>query len=140
MIQVYVAGSLTYDNRLPGYDLLALSYTAGLNKSGTATITMPPGHPAYNSYKAHKTVVEIYDEGTLVFRGRPINLNDNFLNQRTIVCEGERGFLQDAVMRPYLYQDAPDVIFNEVIELYNVQVETDKRFIVGSITVTDQNN
>ena len=71
MTQVYADKALVYDRRLPGYDLIALSYTAGLNKAGTATIIMPPGHPAYDAYHVYKTVVDIYDEGVRVFRGRP---------------------------------------------------------------------
>lgn len=140
MIQVYSNGSITYDSRLQEYKLLALSYTAGLNKAGTATITMPPGHPAYNAYEPYKPVVTIYDGEKLVFRGRPLTPADDFYKRRTITCEGERCFFRDALMRPYLYQAAPDFIFTEVVGIYNSQVEADKRFIVGTITVTDPND
>ena len=142
MTQIYVAGVLTYDRRLPGHDLLALSYTAGLNKAGTATITMPPGHPAYDAYHLYKDVVDIYDDGVRVFRGRPIppSPSDDFMNRRTIICEGERCFFQDATMRPYLYQESPAFVFTEVVGIYNSQVEADKRFVVGTITVTDPND
>lgn len=140
MIQVYTAGELTYDSRLQEYSLLALSYTAGLNKAGTATITMPPGHPAYNAYEQYKPVISIYDNGLRVFRGRALKPDDDMLNRRTITCEGERCFFRDALMRPYLYQAAPEVIFADVIGIYNGQVEADKRFVVGTVTVTDPNN
>ncbi len=140
MTQIYVAGALVYDRRLPGHDLLALSYTAGLNKAGTATITMPPGHPSYSAYEPYKPVVTIVDDGVEVFRGRALKPDDDFLGRRTVTCEGERCFFRDAVMRPYLYQAAPDIIFAEVIGIYNTQVEEDKRFVVGTVTVTDAND
>lgn len=139
MIQIYTAGELTYDSRMQDHSLLGLSYTAGLNKAGTATIKMPPGHPAYTIYEPYKPVVEIYDNEDLVFRGRALKPTDDFMNRRTITCEGERCFLRDAAMRPYLYQAAPDVIFTEIINTYNSQVEEDKQFSVGTITVTDPN-
>lgn len=139
MTQIYTSGALTYDRRLPGHDLLALSYTAGLNKAGTATITMPPGHPSYEAYIPHKSVVEIYDKDELVFRGRPLKPADDMLNRRTVTCEGERCFFRDAVMRPYLYQTDPATIFADVIGIYNEQVEADKRFVAGTVTVTDAN-
>ena len=139
MIQIYADKALVYDSRLPRYELLALSYTEGLNKAGTATIQMPPSHPAYDSYKVYKSVITIYKNGDLVFRGRPLKPRDDSYNRRTITCEGERCFLRDAVMRPYLYQAAPDVIFREVINIYNSQVEPDKQFAVGTITVKDAN-
>ena len=140
MIQIYTDGALSYDNRLKDHSLLALSYTAGLNKAGTATLTMPPGHPSYNAYEPYKPIVTIYDEDKLVFRGRPLKPQDDALNRRTVTCEGERCFFRDAVMRPYLYQDEPTVIFADIIGKYNAQVEEDKRFTVGTVTVTDPND
>lgn len=140
MIQIYADGMLTYDSRLDSYDLQALKVTEGLNKGGTAEILMPPGHPAYKAYTSYKTIVEIFRDGLLQFRGRALYPTDDFHNQRRVLCEGELCFLQDAVARPYLYQDAPDVIFTELIGLYNSQVEEVKRFKVGTITVTDPNN
>ena len=140
MIQAYTDGELLYDSRLSTHSLLGLSYTAGLNKAGTATIVLPPDHPGYDSFVSFKTLVEIYKNEALVFRGRALYPSDDFYKQRTITCEGERGFFQDAVMRPYLYQDAPAAIFAHVIGLYNAQVEAFKQFAVGEVTVTDGNN
>lgn len=140
MIQIYTSGVLTYDSRLKDHSLLALSYTAGLNKAGTATLIMPPGNPSYNAYEPYKPIVTIYDEDKLVFRGRPLKPQDDALNRRTVTCEGERCFFRDAVMRPYLYQTSPEKIFEDIIGIYNAQVEEDKRFVLGEVTVTDPNN
>jgi phage minor structural protein len=140
MIQVYSAGALVYDSRLSGYGLLALKYTEGLNKAGTATIQMPPEHPSYNAFQPYKPVVEIHEDGELVFRGRPLKPADDNLNRRTITCEGERCFFRDSAMDPYLYQDTPDAIFRALVGIHNSQVEPDKQFTVGTITVTDAND
>lgn len=140
MIQIYADGVLAYDSRLEEYELLDLSITTGLNRGGTAQLIMPPNHPAYDSYTNYKTIVEIHRDGVLQFRGRALYSADNFHNQRTIMCEGEFCFLQDAVSRPYLYQDDPVAVFTAVVGVYNAQVEAVKRFKVGSVTVTDQND
>lgn len=140
LLQVYADGQLVYDNRHDDYKLIDLESTKGLNKAGTATIVMPPNHPAYNAFTSHKTVVEIYRDGKLKWRGRALYPTDNFLKQRTITCEGERCFLRDGTMRPYLYQDGPQAIFEHVIMLYNAQVEAFKQFKVGTCNVTDPNN
>jgi phage minor structural protein len=137
---MYADDVLTYDSRLEEYGLLALSVTSGLNKAGTATITMPPGHPAYDSYISRRSVVTIYRDGLLVFRGRALYPTDDFYKRRTITCEGERGFFLDGVLRPYLYQDTPEAIFSAVVTAYNAQVEAFKQFKVGTVTVTDPNN
>lgn len=140
MIRVYADGELIYDPRLEGYELLGLTAEVGLNKGGTAEIVLPPGHPAYNSFISYRTIVEIYRRDELVFRGRALYPTDDFDNQRTITCEGERCFLRDAVIQPYLYQTSPEVIFTDVITRYNKQVEPFKRFRIGVITAKDPND
>lgn len=141
MIQVYADSTLVYDSRLDDYALLGLTVTNGLNKGGTASIVMPQYHPAYNSFVSYKTVVTIYRDGSLLFRGRALYPTDDFYNRRTITCEGERCFLRDAVLRaPYVYQDGPAAILVDIIALYNAQVDEFKRFKVGTVTVTDPNN
>lgn len=140
MIQAYADDNLIYDSRLEDYGLLELTATTGASISGTATIKMPAGHPAYNLFTSYRTVVTIYRDKELIFRGRALYPSDDFYNRRTITCEGERGFLRDGVIRPYVYQDAPDAIFTHIIGLYNAQVESFKQFVVGTITVTDANN
>ncbi|MBR5845504.1 MAG: phage tail protein [Rikenellaceae bacterium] len=140
MIQIYADGALTYDSRLEGYDLQGLRITAGLSKGGTAEIAMPPNHPAANRYVGYRTVVEIYRDGVLRFRGRALYPIDDVNNARTVVCEGELCFLQDGISRPYLYQDTPQAIFEAVVMDYNGQVEAFKQFKIGNVTVTDPND
>jgi len=140
MIEVYADGKTVYNSRLNDYALLGLTVTAALNKGGTAEFTMPPGHPAFERFINFKTIVEIFRDEELLFRGRVLYPADDFYNRRTITCEGERCFLQDAVMRPYLYQDDPAAIFSDVIGIYNAQVEQPKQFQVGNVTVTDPND
>lgn len=140
MIQIFADGTLAYDSRLEDYDLRGLRVTTGLNKGGTAEIVMPPNHPAYTLYTSYKTIVEIYRDGLLKFRGRVLYTSEDFQNLRTVVCEGELCFFQDAVSRPYLYQWAPVSVFSQVINTYNSQVETTKKFKIGKVTVVDDND
>lgn len=140
MIQIFFDGDMIYDSRLEDHKILGLTLTTGLNKGGAATIVLPPGHPAYSSFTSYKTVVEIYQDGALRFRGRVLYPDDDFYNRRTLTCEGERCFFRDGILRPYLYQDDPAVIFTDIISLYNAQVDDFKWFTVGDVTVTDPNN
>ena len=144
MIHIYADGALIYDSRLrsPGrdYTLLGLTTTKAENKGGTATIIMPPGHPAYNALIAQRSIVEIYRDDELRFRGRALYSTDDFYNRRTWLIEGELCLFRDGTHRAYLYQDTPAAIFQAVVENYNAQVEAFKRFRVGQITVTDAND
>lgn len=140
MIQVYTNDLLVYDSRLDSHRLLGLSITTGVNKSGTASIQMPPGHPTFDRFVSYRSVVTIFRDDVLVFRGRPLDATDDLYKRRTITCEGERGFFQDGVARPYLYQDTPANIFSAVLAEYNDQVENFKQFSLGTVTVTDPND
>ena len=140
MIQLYADDVLVYDSRVHGQALLGLSVDQALDKAGTASIVMPPDHPAINRFISYRTVVTIFRDYLPLFRGRALYPSDDFLGRRTITCEGERCFLRDGVMRAYAYQDGPANIFSAVIGLYNAQVDTFKQFKVGTITVTDPNN
>ena len=137
MIQVYADDALVYDSRVPDLALLGLEVTRGLNKGGTATLTLPPHHAAYSSFTSYRTVVTVHRDQRLLFRGRVLYPTDDFSLRRTITCEGERCFLRDGIMRPYAYEDDPALIFADVIHLYNAQVEAFKQFVVGEVTVTD---
>lgn len=140
MIQIYADGVLCYDSRLEDYDLQGLKTITGLNKGGTAEITMPPGHPAYNSFISYKTIVEIYKDNLLRFRGRALYPVDDFYKQRTVQCEGELCFFQDAVSRPYVHLGTPETVFWDILTEYNTQVEPTKQFRIGTVTVTDSND
>lgn len=140
MIQVFADGNIAYDSRLESYDLVSLKVTNGLNIGGTASIVMPAGHPAYKAFTSMRTIVTVYRDGALRFRGRAVYPSDDFYGQRTITCEGERCLLRDGIIRPYLYQDTPANIFNKVINAYNSQVDTFKQFRIGECTVVDEND
>lgn len=139
-VRLYADDFLVYDSRLDDRRVLALKTTTGLNKSGTLTVMLPPKHPAYHRFISYKTVVALYEDNALRFRGRPLYPADDFYNRRTITCEGERGFFRDIIARPYLYQDSPANIFAQALELYNSEADTFKRFTLGEVTVTDAND
>jgi hypothetical protein len=140
MIQVYADGVIAYDSRLEDYALKGLIITTGLNKGGTAQIAMPSYHPAYGLFNEYSTIVEIYRDTELKFRGRALQHIDDINNSRTVICEGELCFFLDTVCRPYLYQDSPAAIFEALVQMHNAQAPADRQFKVGVVTVTDAND
>lgn len=139
-VQIYADGVLAYDNRIPAYATDHCIIDESINTGGTCTLSLFPGHPAYELFPAFRTPVTIYKDGAVRFRGRPLPLSEETYGMRTIICEGELCWLNDVVIRPYLYQTDPASIFRDVIEKYNAVVEPWKRFAVGQITVTDAND
>ena len=108
MIRVYADDDLIYDSRIEADALLGITVTQGLNKGGTANIILPPGHAAYNRFVSYRTIVTIYKDDALRFRGRAVHPADDFYRRRTILCEGELCFFRDVVMQPYVYQTDHD--------------------------------
>lgn len=139
-VQVYAENELIYDPNLNGYELLGLQATVGVNKAGTAEIVLPASHFAYNSFVSQKTVVTIYLDGALLFRGRVLYQTDDWDRNRTLTCEGERCFFCDSVLEAYLYQTSPRVIFSDIIRRHNAQVDTFKQFQIGAVTAEDPND
>ena len=64
----------------------------------------------------------------------------NFLLEKELYCEGELGFLQDSIQRPYNFKGGVKELFTQYINNHNEQVEKSKQFTVGRVTVTDSND
>lgn len=137
MIQIYADGVLTYDSRVEEWDLIGLTVTTGLNKGGTAEITMPVGHRSYAAYHPYMTIVEIKRDGDLRFRGRVLYHTYNFDNTLTVTCEGEMCFLQDCYYTPYKLRTTPRDMFRKVVYSYFFDAEAYKKFEPGDVTITN---
>ncbi len=139
-VRVYADNILVYDSRLEEYDLVGLTVTNGLNVGGTAEIILPLRHPAYNRFTSQRTIVTVYRDGVLRFRGRALYSTENFYGQRTVTCEGELCLLRDTINRPYIYEATPRSCFVTLINQHNAQTDPEKQFKVGRVTVTDPND
>lgn len=108
-----------------------------INKAGTFTFTMPPGHPYYNSIEKRKTLIDVYRDGELLFEGVATESEVDFYKQKKFTCEGELTFLNDSVLRP---AHRTSLTIRQLLEAYiaehNSYVESFKRFTVGQVTVT----
>ena len=138
--QILADGVVAYSNLVPEYAMQSALLEETLGKGGLLTLTILPGHPAYGRFAAYRTCVEIYREGRRTWRGRPLPHTDALYGVRTIPCEGELCFFNDVHLRPYLYQADPETIFRDIVAKYNAVVEPWKRFVVGTVTVTDPND
>lgn len=136
--KVYAAGKLACDSQLPaekGYSMLSILIKESLNKGGTATLILPRGHKRYNGFPAMSTPVEIYKNGKLRWRGRALPHADDSYGRRTITCEGELCFFNDAQMRPYALTGSPEALLRQIVSIFNTAVDPWKRFAVGVVTV-----
>lgn len=140
MYKIYNDNTLIYDSALEDYVITKGLVTKETNKSGSFVFTIYSSNPYYNAIHKMKSIIRVYKGDKLIFRGRPIKEVLGFYKDKTFTCEGELGFLLDSIMRPYSFTGTPEELLRQFIEVHNSQVEEDKRFTVGTVTVTDPND
>ena len=116
------------------------SITLEVIKSGSFTFAIYPDHFYYEQFVRLKTVITVYKSGRIVFRGRVLNDTTDYWNNKTLTCEGELGFLQDTIIRPFSFTGTPAALFAEIIGKHNEQADEFKRFKIGTVTVVDPND
>lgn len=140
MYRVYCDGALLYHSKLESLKIFNPSLELELNKTGSFVFTVYPDHPQYGRIQKLKSIITVYQGGDLVFRGRVLDDESGFYNEKHITCEGELAFLLDSVQRPYDYTGTIEGYLNLLVDSHNAQVEESKWFTVGKVTVTDPND
>lgn len=140
MYKIYADNILIYDSTIEDFKIGKGSITLEVNKSGSFTFSIYPDHFFYDSFIRLKTVITVYKSNRIIFRGRILNDVTDYWNNKVITCEGELGFLQDSIIRPFSFYGTPEALFTRIIENHNEQVDEFKRFKIGVVTVVDANN
>lgn len=140
MYKIYADDTLIYDSTLEDYKIGKGSITLETNKSGSFVFSIYPDHFFYDNFIRLKTVITVYKSGKIVFRGRILNDVTDYCNNKVITCEGELGFLQDSIIRPFSFAGTPEELFKKFVNEHNSQVDEFKKFKIGTVTVVDPNN
>ena len=141
MYSIKVDGQLIYAPPVvnDGYIAYNASVSKQLNMVDSCTFTVPTTGVGYDLITKLKSIITVYDDDEKIFHGRCINITKDFYNQRKFYCEGELGFLNDSVLRPYNFStevagghtETPGNIFRYYIQMHNSKVDASKRFVVG---------
>lgn len=129
-----------YDSSLADNKLISAVITKEINKSGSFVFSIYPDHFFYDNFVRHKTVITVYKLDKIIFRGRVLSDTGDYFNKKTITCEGELGFFNDSVIRPYNYTGTPEELLKQLVDVHNQQVDDFKRFKIGTVTVVDPND
>lgn len=104
-----------------GYIISSPSVTKGTNKAGSFTFKIPPTNPLYGDLKKLKSIISIYKDGDIFWRGRILDERKDFNKIKEVTCEGELAFLNDVIIAPYDYSESGMTInefFQYIMELY----------------------
>lgn len=116
--------------------LISPTLTREAGKAGSFEFTLPLGNVAHSALQKLKTIVEVEQDGTPIWRGRVMSHDMDFYLRQKVYCEGELAYLNDTALTPY--RD-PNISIREflenVIRNHNSQTDKYKAFTVGDVTV-----
>lgn len=111
------------------------------NKVGTCKFTITVNNPLYNQFEKLKTEISVIDSTSdLIFDGRVLEINTDFFNNKTILCESSFSYFNDSVALVYDYQGDLKGYIAKLLEFHNSQVEDNRKIYLGEITVRDDND
>lgn len=136
MYRVYCDGLLLYHSKLENLQIFNPTLELEVNKTGSFEFTIYPDHPYYSTLQKMKSIIEVWQDDYLLFRGRVLDDELHFYNEKSVSCEGELAFLLDSVLRPFTFSGTVAEFLAYVLSLHNAQVDASKHFQVGNVTVT----
>ena len=109
-----------------------------LNKAGSLTFTLPPDNVVYHALKKRKSVVQLYQDGEMLFQGRVIDMVSDLQNMQEVYCEGDLNLLMDSVQPAMDFDGTAEEYLRQAIRNHNAVMEADKQFVVGNVTAVEE--
>ena len=135
MYRVYCDDSLLYHSKLENLKIFSPSVELELNKTGSFDFTIYPDHPYFSRIQKMKSIITIFQDDFRLFRGRVLDDEVGWHNEKHIACEGDMAFLLDSILRPFSFAGTPAEFLAYVLPLHNAQVDASKHFQLGNVTV-----
>lgn len=141
MYRITCDGATLYDPDNPVLQILSGTLKTGVNLAGTLTFVLSPTHPYRDRVQVRRSVVTVYRDEKIYFRGSPNSVAEDDNNLATVTVEGALAWLNDSVQPFGEYHEMPLRTYLEtLIANHNAATDDFKRFTVGSVTVTDSND
>ena len=140
IFRVYVDGELFYH---PGLSKLAITQaqvSEDAESIDSLTLSAPYNHPYLASIHPMASIITCKKGDDIVFEGRAMDDGVDFYNTHTWKCESCLAYLKDTIQPPFSYNGSLRDLLERFIDVHNAAVEEQKRFVIGNITVTDNND
>lgn len=127
--------------------LISGSINHGINTIDNFTFKIATNNIGYNKLNALTTLVEVLNikNNNLEFKGRVLlpveSMDSNGIFLKNVTCESELGYLMDSstVYGEYHNISVRDFL-KVIIDNHNSQVDEEKKFEIGNVTVVDNND
>lgn len=144
MYKVYLDNIIIYDLEQE-ISLIEPKVSLEESKAGSFEFGITPDNTGYGQIRKLTSTIGVYklEKGKEIeiFKGRVLEVEKDFYNIKQVYCEGELAFLGDSIQRPAEYHDVSVREFLKVLlDEHNRQVEDDKKFEAGIVTVHDSND
>ena len=140
LFRIYVDGALFYHPQLSKLAVTEAKVEEDAENIDSLTLSAPYNHPYLHSIKPMASVIVCKKGNETVFEGRALDDGSDFYNTHTWTCESALSYLNDSQQPPYNYKGNLRGLFEYFIAEHNKSVEEQKRFLVGEVTVVDNND
>lgn len=112
-----------------------------MGKAGTLEFSVHPDHPYYNCWQQMKTIMRIVYDGTTIFRGRTLTIDNTLFGDKKIHCESDFAFFMDSFQVGTKEEKRTEITIlaylQQIINAHNTQMaeasESDKYFTLGEV-------
>ena len=136
MYQVYCGNRILFDGITEELLLNNADLDLEIGKTGSFEFTIYPNHPNYDAV-IPMAMVSVSQNYETIYSGRVLKIKYGFYNEKQVACEGALAFLLDSMIEPHLFENSFVSYFNFILVEHNAQVEPEKQFVRGNVTVAE---
>ncbi|MCM1232947.1 MAG: phage tail protein [Ruminococcus flavefaciens] len=140
IFRVFVDGQLFYHPQLSQLAITKAQVKEDAENIDSLTLSAPFCHPYLSLVRPMASTIVCKKDGRTVFEGRALDDGSDLYNTHTWVCESCLAYLKDTIQPPYDYQGTLKGLLEYFVSKHNENVEDKKKFAVGNVTVTDDND
>ncbi len=140
LFRIYVDGALFYHPQMSKLAITQTQVQEDAENIDCLTLSAPFNHPYLHSIRPIASTIVCKKGNEVVFEGRALDDGSDFYNTHTWNCESCLAYLKDSIQPPYSYTGSLRGLLEMFLTNHNATVEEKKRFVLGNITVTDDND
>lgn len=108
------------------------------NDSGELSMSLSPDNPERPALSVMASEVVVEDDGVEIWRGRITEMGSDIYGRVQVIAKGVLDYLHDTVQPQKTVSGTAADVFTALITAHNAKnIEARKRFVLGTITVTD---
>ena len=140
LVRVLVDGQLFYHPHLSQLSITEAKLQEDAENIDSFTLSAPFNHPYLSAIKPMASTIVCKKDNLTVFEGRALDDGTDFYNTHTWTCESCLAYLKDTMQPPFPYQGSLKGLLEQFLSVHNAAVEEKKQFMLGTVTVTDDND